>query len=453
MAQEMSGFLEELLTAPDPFQGAAGPADSMRMVDFIAYADDRIRNDLTDRPATRARMLTVLGRVHQNLGYPDRAVTTLRDAAVANQEVFGPGAEETVQALRSLGFVLSESGSAAEGEDVLREALEGQITLTGARSLEVASIQELLARGLLDRRRIDEAEPLLRAAYETRRDLLGDSAAAVAQTLNALAAAASFAGDDEGALGWMEEAVAVFERAGPDQRPNLGITLGNLGGLYRRLGRLDDAQASLTRGLGILREFLGPDHFLTAGAEAQLAAVSAQMGRYGEADSLWSSAIATLERVTPGAVPVAGEQGAWARSLREQGRLSEAESRIRSGIEAARRIQGPPHPLLALNTAILGDILRDQGRLREADSAYGSALEAITALPAHDPNVIGVRIARAELWERMGQVGEAEGALRETHATAEGALGRGHPMERRAAGALVAFLERQERGGEADAFR
>jgi serine/threonine-protein kinase len=172
MATETAAFLEDLLTAPDPFQGGLGPADSVRMVDFIRYADDRIRNGLTDRPRTRARMLTLLGRVQMNLGDGERSVAALREAVEANRSVFGPDAQETVQALRSLGFSLSETGAPEEAEATLQEALRAQIALTGEESLPAASIQELLARRFLDARRLDDAEPLLQASYETRRSLL-----------------------------------------------------------------------------------------------------------------------------------------------------------------------------------------------------------------------------------------------------------------------------------------
>jgi serine/threonine protein kinase/tetratricopeptide (TPR) repeat protein len=452
LASEASAFLEDLLTAPDPFQGGLGPADSIRMVDFIDYADDRIRNGLADRPRTRARMLTLLGRVHMNLGNGERSVAALRDAVEANRSTFGPDAQETVEALRSLGFSLSETGAGEEAEATLQEALRGQVALTGAESLPAASIQELLARRFLDARRLDDAEPLLRASYETRRSLLGETDPALLGALNGLAALSSFRQDEEGALVWMERAVQVLEEAGPDERANLGITLGNLGGVYRRLGRVDEADATLTRGVTILQEMLGPDHFLTAGAQASLAAVRAYLERYGEADSLWSTAVRTLEAASPGNLALAGEQGAWARSLRQRGRLDEAESRARAAVDASRRIGGPTHPLLAINTALLADILRDGGRLAEADQAYGQAIDILSGAPP-GPNVLAIRISQASVWEEMGRHAEAESALRSLHATAESSLGRGHPVERRAAAALVALYERAGRGDEAEPFR
>jgi hypothetical protein len=53
----------------------------------------------------------------------------------------------------------------------------------------------------------------------------------------------------------------------------------------------------------------------------------------------------------------------------------------------------------------------------------------------------------------MGRSTEAESELRSVHAAAESSLGRGHPLERRAADALVEFYERAGRVEEAEPFR
>lgn len=452
LANEVSTFLEDLLTAPDPFQDALGPAADVRMVDFIDHADRRVREGLGNRPRTRARMLTLLGKVQRNLGETGRSVETLREAVVANRSVFGAGAQETLEALRNLGLSLTATGAADEAETVLRAALEGQVALTGETSLDVANTQELLARGLLDARRLDEAEPLLRSSLETRRRLLGAADPALVASHNGLAALHSYRGDQEGALAWTEEAVRVLEGAGAEHRANLGLTLGNLGGVYRRLGRLDEADSALSRGTAILHEMLGPSHFLTAGADASLAAVQADLRRYEEADSLWSRAIRALEEAAPDAPALAGEQGAWARALRQQGRLEEAETRARAAVEASRRIVGPRHPLFAFQNALLGDILLDLGRLAEAERAYDHALGILPGGPA-DANALAIAISRARVWESMGRRDEAEAALLSLHAEAEASLGRGHPSERRAAGALVEFYERAGRPVDAEPFR
>jgi serine/threonine-protein kinase len=453
VAEEVSAFLEDLLTAPDPFQGGLGPADSVRMVDFIGYADERIRNGLADRPGTRARMLTLLGRVQGNLGRWDRALPTLREAVAANEEHFGSPSPETVAALRSLGFGLAQTGSAAEGDSILRLALQGQVDLTGEGSLETAAIQELLARGLLDARRLDEAEPLLQAAYETQRQRLGDGDPAVAGTLNALAALYSMRGDVEASAAAMEEAIGIMEEAGPAEDANRGIMLGNLAGAYLDLGRLAEADGAATAGLAVLENLLGADHFLTAGAQGQLAALRAAGGRPEEADSLWGTAVATLERTAPTNLGLAVEQGGWARALRAQGRLAEAEERARAAAGAARRIGGPGHPLVGINTGFLADILRDQGRLEEADEAFAAALEALAAAPPADPNALALRVAQARLWGEMGRTEAAEAQLVELQASTEAALGRGHPLERRTAEALIEFYEGQGRSREADRIR
>jgi eukaryotic-like serine/threonine-protein kinase len=454
LAREVSSFLEELVVAPDPFQGGAVHPDSVRMVDFIRFAGERIRNDLTGRPATRARMLTLLGRVHLNLGRGEDGIAILREAVEANRAVWGEGARETVEAMRALGFALNQHGTAAEAEAVLLDALERQTRLTGAASLPVATIQEFLGRQLLDVRRLDEAEPLLRASYETRRVRLDPGDPLLTDNLNGLAALHVYREDHEGALPFQEEAVAVLERAGPEHAGNLAIVLGNLGSVYQRIGRLEEADGALTRALSLMEQRLGPEHFLTAARRASLAGVRARMGRTAEADSLYGEAIDVLRRVAPNHLTLPTELGAWARALRSQGRLAEAEERARDAVQEANRAMGPGHPVTAISTAVLADILRDRGRLAEAGEAYDAAVTRLAvALPADDPNVLGIRAARAELWGETGRFDEAEAELVEVHGLARSRFGDDHPAVRRATGALAEVYERQGRTADAERLR
>lgn len=280
VAREISGFLEDLMVAPDPFQGGTASPDSLLMVDFLRFAGDRLREDGDRLPATRARLLSLLGRVHGNLGQADEAIRVLREAVHANEALHGPASGETVEAMRALGFVLTDHGARDEGEQILRQAMEAQVLLTGDESLPVAALQEFLARGLLDRRQLDEAEQLLQASHRTRRGLLDPGDPLLADNLNGLAAVRAYRGDPGASLAFQEEAAAILEAAGPGQEGNLAVTLGNLGTLYAQLGRTDDADRALTRAIGLLERRVGTEHFMTATRRATLAGIRASSGRH-----------------------------------------------------------------------------------------------------------------------------------------------------------------------------
>lgn len=454
VAREVSTFLEELIASPDPFQGATAHPDSVRMVDFIRFAGDRIRSDLAGQPATRARMLALLSRVHGNLGHGEEAIGLAREAVEASRTGTGEASQETADALRALGFALNAYGDPAEAERVLRDALERQTRLTGESSLGVAAVQEFMARGLLNARRLEEAESLLVASYRTRLAALEPADPLLIHNLNGLAAVHSFRGDYAGALPYQQEAVAILEQAGPAQAGDLAITLGNMGTVYRRLGRLESADTALTRAVGLFQERLGSDHFMAAARRATLAGVRADLGRVAEADSLYAEAIAVLERVAPDNLNLAAELGAWARVLRRQGRLEEAEVRARAAVAAAERSVGHGHPLAAVSTAGLADVLRDRGRLADAVRAYDDALARLqSTVPPTDPNVLGIRLSRAEVWGDLGRSAQVEKELLEIHGAALTALGDEHPAVIRAAGSLAAFYEAAGRPEEAARFR
>jgi serine/threonine protein kinase/tetratricopeptide (TPR) repeat protein len=422
-AQRAYGFLEDLLTSPDPFRGQGVRADSVRMIDFIDYAAKRIDEDLTEEPVARARMLTTLGRVYLNLGRLADAEPVLAQAVAANRAI-GGASPELAEAQLYLGFALDQNGSREEGELSIRASMATLESIGGIGTLQTAQAQEVLARSLMDSRRLDEAEPLLRASYDTRLAISGDADPLAARSVNMLGALHSLRGDQEGAAQYLEEAVAVYRRADLTGNPDFAVTMGNLSATYLRLGRLEDADRLSTEALELMSATLGDDHLLTASTVARLAGIRSDRERPLEADSLFRHAIATLDRVAADNINGIPPLGNYAVFLRRQGRLEEAQAMAEKARDRSARVLGEGHPLHSGALLRLGDIVLEAGRPGESAGFHERAVEGLRgSLGEEHPQTQEAAIGLARSWLALGRRQEAEDLLRQTRSAAVAARG------------------------------
>ncbi len=422
-AEGAFGFLEDLLISPDPFRGQGIRADSVRMIDFIDYAAERVDEDLTNEPVTRARMLTTLGRVYLNLGRLQDAVPVLTKAVEAN-EATGGFSPELAESQLQLGFALDQNGRREEGEEHLRAAMATLEALGGIGTLETAHAQELLGRSLMDSRRLDEAAPIVQASYDTRRALLEEDDPLIARSGNMLAALSSLRGDRQGAIPFMEEAIDIYRRAGLTGNPDFGLMLANLGSLYERTDRLEEADRVASEALEIMKATLGEDHMLTAAGTERLAGIRAARGLPAEADSLYSSAISTLDRVAGDNINSIPPLGNYSVFLRRQGRLAEAEELALRSKERSARVLGEQHPLHYGALLRLGDVQREQGRAEEALPLHQQAVNGYGgSLGEEHPTTQEAAISLARTLHAVGRDAEALellGQLRKAAADARG---------------------------------
>ena len=69
--------------------------------------------------------------------------------------------------------------------------------------------------------------------------------------------------------------------------------------------------------------------------------------------------------------------------LRDQGKLAEAEAMLRDALAMQRKLLGDEHPKVAVSLDNLADVLRKQGKLAEADEPFPE--------PAIDAKRFGLR--------------------------------------------------------------
>jgi len=163
-----------------------------------------------------------------------------------------------------------------------------------------------------------------------------------------------------------------------------------------------------------MRRVLGNDHLETLIALGNLGIVYFRGGRYEEAEPVFTEVLEAKRRVLGEQHPeTMTSMNNLAVLYRQQGKYAEAEELYRKVVDIQKRVMGEEHPnvLLTLNGIAL--LYERQGREREAEAMYGQALAAQRrVLGEGHPDTMGTARNLAMLQLGRREYGEAESLLR-----------------------------------------
>ena len=211
-------------------------------------------------------------------------------------------------------------------------------------------------------------------------------------------------------------------------RPDVALTLNNLGNLYRETGRLAEADKAFSEALTIRRDLAAhdpgayrPDVALTLN---NLGILYWNTGRLAEADKAYSEALTIYRDLA------AHDPGAYRQDValtlnnlgilyRNTGRLADADKTYSEALAIYRDLAAHAYrPYVASTLNNLGNLYRDTGRLAEADKAFSEALTIRRDLAAHDPGAFRPDVALTlnnlgNLYRETGRLAQADKAFSE----------------------------------------
>ena len=207
-ARQVSDFLVELFEVSDPEYALGREVSAREILDRGAV---RIEGLVDDQPRVGARLLTVLGSVYSSLGLYDEAESRLVRAAElsadAGDGVTHASALDNRLQLASLRVLQNRL---AEAEELATTSLAERRSRFGDRSLEAA--EALTVLGEIGYRGSDTTHSdLIEEALDIRRELLGDSHPAIAESLSGLAQKAAWFNDFDTASKLYREALQMLE--------------------------------------------------------------------------------------------------------------------------------------------------------------------------------------------------------------------------------------------------
>ena len=280
--------------------------------------------------------------------------------------------------------LLKDAGAAsAAGRDVgARELLQ-----TGAAKIERdtgledrplvrAGVQEVLGASLAALGDFDRALSLQRSCLDLRRAHLPSDHGDLAVAAFNLAVTLSELGEDGRALHHLAEAERILGKTGPVHRLTLGDALHEKGNVLSRLGRVDEADAALSRALDLRRHDTGPRSEDVAATMTSLGLLCQSDGQTDRARDYLAQALDIFEDHLPAGHPqFAVSHNSLALLYRQVGRYGQAAEHYDAALRIAVDAFGPDHFMVAGVLFGLGRLNLLQGEAADAFENLERSLE------------------------------------------------------------------------------
>jgi serine/threonine-protein kinase len=436
-AEQVVEFLESMFETTGP---ARRQSEQVTARELVQRGAERIRHELNEQPAARARLAFSIGKVALQLGALDQAEELLDEALALQEQLAGADSPTLIPMLGRCARLRMEQSRPTEGLTIAERALaiserSGDPWLIAAQQAEVGAILSELARH-------DQALELVGQAWATvEASPAGAPPNLRRRVLQSLANSSRRAGKLEQAAGWYEAlheldaggAVPLFERG--SILYNHGITLSQLGrraeaapvleqaGVVMRqafgevnheVAKVENALAILDRdeqrfeqaerrfreALGIWQETLGPDAINVGHALNNLGNLLMRQDRAADAEPYYRQALAIFEKRL-------GEDHSntsmtlinLARGLASLGRTDEALALGQRAVAIGKRIGGDDHPDLGWDLMVLAQI---RWRIRPSDEARAMAARGrrivTTAVGPDHPELAAIIAETPELF-------------------------------------------------------
>lgn len=268
----------------------------------------------------------------------------------------------------------------AEGRAALAEMTDSAERATSVLWGNLASI-------LFEHGKLDEAEPMFRAALSARRLKFGSYKPETISVITNLSILLKYRRHFEEAESLAREAVSLNTIAlGPFDESTL-VCRSNLAQVLRAAGKLVEAEPIYREVFETSHRILGPQHHDTIINMVNLAEMLRDLMKLHEAEPLYHEALkeCLANRALGPEHPVTVSTfNNLAGLLSNLGKLDEAESLYRKSLELLVRAEGSDHYKTIITKINLGSVVRQRGRLDEAETHFSQALTLSTrALGKH----------------------------------------------------------------------
>ncbi len=445
-ARAVTEFLSEIIATAHPERSRGTPLSMVDALDFVA---GEIEPRFADRPVVLLELRNVMGSAYGALGQLERsaefytaALSLAKELHPDDPRLWADPAGQLAAALEGLdryeeardqiepvlaaltaagygdtdfaatirmhmGAVYQALGRMEEAEPLLRSAFEARERILGPEHRDTMVAANLLALFLRADRRPEEATPLARRNYETTARNLGeDHPDALAAATN-LAILLSGSGEQEEALRLLETALPLSRRVLGEDHQNTVAVMQNLGTVLSNAGEYDRALPLLRETYERARADWGDEHSLTLSTKNNLAYTYERAGRLEEARVIAAELYDTMMRLNPDSPNTLVVTVNLGRVTRALGQTRPALSYYDTGLITARRVLPDPHPLTAtlrLGRGLCLLQLGDDTAAAEVRAAY----ESLAEIQGRDhPRTRAVAATIATAYDELGDTENA----------------------------------------------
>ncbi len=334
----------------------------------------------------------------------------------AKQAALGREDLELVPSLRNLGDILARKGDYQASIAILERAERLRPRTDGSHALELAAVDDCLARSLGLTERFDEALRVIDRGLTVKEAVLPPRDIRIARSLEVRAWLLQRRGDYSSSRQSLARALTIRESGNP-KNPEMASSISLLGYQQWFEGDLLQARRNHQRAITLAEEVLGTDHSELVVYLQRQALVLTDLGDWAATRALLQRALTIGERsfgydrsggfnLTNDLANTYYNAGdyAVARSFYEQalsserqaghatdsvtatiiynlalvdrrlGNLTEARREFVTAAAILQRARGPSHPSVARVHSALADLLRDQGLNTQAETHFRRAL-------------------------------------------------------------------------------
>ncbi len=339
-------------------------------------------------PLLREKLLTELAAAEQQQGHRRAYQYWQANLNPARPDYFAE-AEELLYHALTAGELEVACGEGANLVNRLRERLAyaeakrvGKWLLTGMPSVpETANGAFLLNEVGFTIRQMGENQPAIsfyEQALAIDRKVFGDEHPKVAIRLNNLGMAWSGLGEKKKAISFYEQTLAIDRKVFGDEHPNVAISLNNLGMAWSDLGEKKKAISFYEQALAIDRKVFGDEHPKVAIRLNNLGLAWSDLGEKKKAITFYEQALAIVSKVFGTEHPyVANCLNNLGMAWKQLGEVKKAISFYEQALAIDRKVFGDEHPNVAIRLNNLGMALTATGEPERGQACLQRAHEIL----------------------------------------------------------------------------
>jgi tetratricopeptide (TPR) repeat protein len=386
------------LANPDPSRGY-----SMTLTDMLDDATHRLESgELSNDPDVEAQVRETLAQTYDNIELSDGVIVHRKWLTEYRKKHDGPESEAYWRALKLLGNSYVEGGHQPEAQATLKAALALARKLYGDDSTQAYGLMDTIGNSLMRETRNAEALEYELPATQGMERLRGSDHYETGFLYFNLSAVYRGLGQTDKMIECFEKAIPLMEQH-PDWVGTVRLRWTYATDVFRRRGKLDEAEALLRKDVELASKGLGADHPETLNTQRALAGVLWDKKEYDEAKKIAMDALRTCRAVRKWAAPTeAALVQTAATILRTRKEFDEAAEELRTTIDRFERARGRGDKMALTMLGTLSTVEKERGNPEIAAAILEDAAKRLEDDgKGEDPRVkewreqaVGLRVGR-----------------------------------------------------------
>ncbi len=358
-AESVNRFMRQMFAAIDPHVHG----QEVRVLDIVKRAESEIEPTFGTEPLLEAEVRDEVAAIYVRLGALADAETHYVRALEIRRSELGVAHPDVLASLSHLGMLHAKQVRYDEAEPMLRDAYQGQRTVLGPDHADTLATMTDLATTLHAMGQMKEAEALCRAVLDVHSRRHGDEHLDTLTTTANLASVLQSSGASAEAEKLHHRAADGLARLLGPNHPTTLLSVANLARLLKEQKRYVEAEPLQRRVVDGLRERLGPQHPDALIASSNLAVMLWRQDKLDEAATLFRA-------VRSDFAAVYGDEHRHvvtvtiqlALALEKQSELVEAAKLLEAAVKGTMKSYGAEHPR---TKQVIGHLERVRKRMRD----------------------------------------------------------------------------------------